>query len=686
MRITFSDTLAAKWERVKGRQWSAADLLPILGLPVILLLAAVLRLINLSALGYINHYYAAAVVSMLQSWHNFFFVAADPGGLVSIDKPPLGLWVQTLSASILGVNTLGLLLPEILSGLISIVVVYHLVRRSFGAAAGLLAGLALAVTPVVIATDRNNTMDSQLILVLLLAAWAFIKAAETSRMRFLLLGGALVGIGFNIKMLEAFLPVPAFFALYFLGAKDGIWRKLSKLVLASLLMLVISFSWVTIVDLTPASQRPYVGSSGDNSEMSLVFGYNGLQRLFGMGRTSLTQSGNPFGGGGFAPGGGQPGSRPNGRAPFAGRPNPGQGLPGGFGGAQDGTGQPGLLRLVTAPLSKEVSWLLPVALFGLALLLFRERPRWPLGPKYRAAALWGTWLLTDAVFFSVAGFFHEYYLAMMAGPLVALAAIGAIELWRLRLQQPWLAVILLLAVTGVTLKLQISTALSFLPDLWWQPVVTALLVGGGAILILAIARRMRRSAAAGFSLVMAAVLITPGIWSGLTALHPSTNQSLPAAYDGSSTGVVSGGGLQVDQALLDYLEPLTKNTTYLMAVPSSMQGSDYVIATGRPVLYLGGFMGIDNVVSSSQLASMVADHVLRFIYWDSRGNGFGGRLTNETDLSSWITTHCTAVSGFNTATQNSGAPGGTGAASSNGGAFRAGGFGGMEITLYDCGG
>jgi 4-amino-4-deoxy-L-arabinose transferase-like glycosyltransferase len=201
-------------------------------LSAIVLLAAVLRLANLSELGFANHYYAAAVKSMLQSWHNFFYVAAEPGGSVSVDKPPVGLWIQVISAAIFGVNSFGLLLPQIIAGLLSVVVVYHLVQRSFGALAGLLAALVLSITPVVVATDRNNTIDSTLILVLLLAAWAFIKAAESARMRYLLLGAALVGLGFNIKMLEAYLPLPAFIALYIWGAPERFWRKVGKLAAA----------------------------------------------------------------------------------------------------------------------------------------------------------------------------------------------------------------------------------------------------------------------------------------------------------------------------------------------------------------------------------------------------------------------------------------------------------------------
>ncbi len=292
-------------------------MLELLGISVIVALAAWLRFSNLNSLGYANHYYTAGVKSMLQSWHNFFFVSAEPGGSVSIDKPPVGLWLQAISAYFLGVSGFSVLLPELLAGIVSVAVLYHLVRRSFGMIPGLLAALVLAITPVVVATDRNNTIDSTLILTLLLATWAFIKATETSKLRYLLLGAALVGIGFNIKMLQAYLHLPAFYALYFFGASEKIWPKLGKLALASLLLLTISFSWAVGVDLTPADQRPYVGSSSDNSETNLILGYNGVNRLLGM-----------FGRRGNAPGGG-----------FGSPQNPGQGPQGGFlpPNGQDGT-------------------------------------------------------------------------------------------------------------------------------------------------------------------------------------------------------------------------------------------------------------------------------------------------------------------------------------------------------------
>lgn len=689
-----------------------------IGLAAIVALAAALRFANLDAIGYANHYYTAGITSMLQSWRNFFFVAAEPGGAVSIDKPPVGLWLQAVSAYFLGVNGLAVLLPEILAGLASVVTLYHLVRRSFGTVAGLLAALAVAITPIVVATDRNNTMDSTLILTLLLAAWAFIKATESRKLRYLLLGAVLVGIGFNIKMLQAYLPLPAFYALYFLGASESLRRKFVNLALATVLLLAVSLSWAVAVDLTPADQRPYVGSSSTNSVLELMLGYNGIQRLTGMGgsissfvaRLSGSGSGfpggSPDGNGNVAPfgqgtdgsfpqrpqdGGNSPSQGQDGNGQFqppnvGGRGNGQSTQPGarGLGGAFPGTGQPGLFRLFIPPLSKEVSWLLPFGLFGTGLLLFGTRLRWPLMTEHQTLVLWGGWLVTGGVFFSLAGFFHEYYLSMLAAPLAALVGIGAVGLWRLRERRPWLAIGLLLLASGATLAFQAVTATSFTTAAWWLPITVALFVIGAALLVTSAGGRVRYASVVGFVCVIAALLLTPGIWSGLTVLNSSSNQSLPAAYSGQASGPANNGGLQINQALLDYLTENTQGSGYLMAVPSSMQGADYVIVTGRPVLYLGGFSGQDQVVTADGLAQMVANGELRHVYWNaSGGNGFGGQRGNPSDISTWVTSACTPVQGFDTATLSAGAPDGAQGGLSNGGIP----FGGgrqMQMTLYDC--
>jgi 4-amino-4-deoxy-L-arabinose transferase-like glycosyltransferase len=153
----------------------------------VLVLAGALRLWRLDQNGYDNEYYSAAVRSMLNDWHNFFYNSSDPAGFVSVDKPPVALWVQVASAKLFGFHELSVLLPQVLEGLGAVWLLHHLVRRRFGTGAGLLAGLFLAVTPVSVAVDRSSNTDTCLVLALLLAAWALTRAAEDGRRRFLLL-------------------------------------------------------------------------------------------------------------------------------------------------------------------------------------------------------------------------------------------------------------------------------------------------------------------------------------------------------------------------------------------------------------------------------------------------------------------------------------------------------------------
>ncbi|MBI5301615.1 MAG: glycosyltransferase family 39 protein [Chloroflexi bacterium] len=703
MSTLISQAMTTETVTAKTSRWSRARAFEWIALAAIIALAAALRLANLSALGDANHYYTAAVEAMSQSWHNFFFAAAEPGGAVSVDKPPVGLWFQVISAYFFGVNGFGVLLPQIMAGILSVFVVYRLVRKPFGVIAGLVAGLALAITPVAVATDRNNTMDSTLILTLLLAAWAFLEATQrgTRSVRYLILGSLLVGIGFNIKMLQAYLPAPAFYALYVLGSPERWWRKSANLALAVLVLLAVSLSWTIAVDLTPEDQRPYVGSSGDNSVLSLITGYNGTQRLLGLGgrgflsgifggnQNSGGQNGTPGQSPTGAPQGFQPPrdgddrQPPQGFQPTQGQnaPQGGPGGPGG-GGGMFNTGQPGAWRLFTTPLSKETSWLLPFGLFSGLLLIFRARVRLPIAPKHQAVVLWGGWLVTAGIFFSVAGFFHEYYLAMLAPALAALVGIGAAELWQLRAKHAWLALGLFIVAASGTLYVQITTANAYVKNAWWLPLVIALGAVGIALWIPGFARRFKFAAPAGLACLLAAMLLTPGIWSGLTTFYSSGNQSLPAAYDGRSSGPPNQGGAQTNQTLLSYLQANTQGIKYLLAVPSSMQGADYVLATGRPVLYLGGFNGQDKVVTSEELTQMVANNELRFIYYDTRGGG-GGPGGNQSEISSWVSRACTLV-GFDTASSNFGAPDGTGATNNTTQSFRDGGPSGMQVSLYDC--
>jgi len=254
-------------------------LLTAIALTLIISLGTFLRLYELGADSIGNTYYAATVKSMLTSPSNFFFGSFEPGGSVTVDKPPLGFWVQSISAALLGVNGFSLALPNALAGIGSIALVYYLVKEQFSVAAGLVAALTLAVIPVTISTERNNTIDGLLVFVLLLATWAVWKSVTSGKFRYLLLGAFIVGLGFNIKMLQAYMIIPALYTLYFFGTKQGWLTRIWHLGAATLLLVAVSLSWAVAVDLVPEENRPFIGSSEDNTVMELIIGHNGLSRL-----------------------------------------------------------------------------------------------------------------------------------------------------------------------------------------------------------------------------------------------------------------------------------------------------------------------------------------------------------------------------------------------------------------------
>src|ERR671927_1104626 len=346
---------ASSWQRI--------------ALAAILCLSAFLNIFRLTDAGYGNSYYAAAVKDMLTSWHNFFFASFD-AGFVSVDKPPLGLWVQAASAYLFGFHGWALLLPQAIAGVLSVALTYHLVRRPFGPVAGLIAALALAVTPIVVATSRNNTADMLVVLTVLVAAWAVVRAAETGRLRWLLLCAVIVGLGFNIKMMQAFLVLPAFYLLYLVAAPVPRLRRFVHLGLATVVLVVVSLSWAVVVDLTPPTERPYVGSSQHNSALELASGYNGLSRLVGRGNELI----NPQGG--FNLQSASDSQSEQGPGPGG----PGGGGPGGVG----ENGEKGPFRLLDQQLAGQIGWLLPLAVVGLLAASWQKRPRLPLERKHQA--------------------------------------------------------------------------------------------------------------------------------------------------------------------------------------------------------------------------------------------------------------------------------------------------------------
>jgi 4-amino-4-deoxy-L-arabinose transferase-like glycosyltransferase len=640
---------------------------PRLALAVVMLVSIFMNFFQLGQNGFANLYYAAAIRSMLDSWHNFLFVSFDPGGFVSIDKPPLGFWLQAASAKIFGFTPFSIFLPQALAGVLSVLLLYHLVRRHFGVIAGLLAALALAISPMSVVTNRNNTIDSTLVLVMLLGAWAVLRAAETGKLRWLLLCAVFAGLGFNIKMLEAYLVVPAYGLLYLLAAPRRIRVRIVHLVVAALLMLTISLSWAVAVDLTPAASRPYVGSSQDNSEVSLALGYNGIQRLlgqFGFGKASST-SGNTTRQ--FPPAGAGSGT-------FNGRnfPQPGAGgssqTPQGFGNGGSGngggmfnTGNPGLLRLFNEPLGGQIVWLLPMALLGMLALAWQRRPRFREDRQQQSLILWGTWLLTMAVFFSVATFFHQYYLSTLAPAICALFGIGVVVMWQDYRRSGWRGWLLPLALLLTALE-QIHIIVSNPSWGTWLIPLIAIPCALAAVILFA-ARLMphlrlnARILAPTLCVGLLALMLTSAVWSTIPVLADEAS-SLPVAGASGQSGVGLGGRGTADTALIRYLEAHRGSAKYLVAVASSNEADAIILETNQPVMALGGFSGSDPILTTAQLATLVKNGTVR--YFLLNGSGGGGPGGGQSTLISWITQHGKVVSSSQWQSSSSSGSGGFG--------------------------
>lgn len=631
--------MSAEARSKKASVWERA------ALAGILLFSVGLNFYRLAQEGYANLYYAAAVKSMLMSWHNFFFVSFDPGGFVSVDKPPLGLWLQALSAWIFGFHGWALLLPQALAGTLSVGLVYVLVRRVFGPAAGLIAALVLASTPILVAANRNNTMDSQLLLTCLLAAWAVSRATEEGRLRWLLLCAAFLGIGFNIKMLQAFLVLPACFGLFLVAARLPWWKRLAHLSLAALLTLAISLSWAVIVDLTPPDRRPYVGSSQNNTVMELIIGHNGAARLGQLAGLIGLEPRGPFGRPAPAqrppqPPPGAPSSRPP-LNPPAGNIRPGPNPPPGQypGTVQpnqppanqpnrlgDETGTPGPLRLLNRQLAGQISWLLPLALLGIFVAAWQKRLTWPLAPQHQQVLFWALWLLPQIVFFSYAGLFHRYYLSMMAPAVAALTAAGLTGLWA-DFQSAFSGATLstwnklrswLLPITLAGLGVFQASLLRPFSDWsrWLTPLVVGLSVGAALLLLSFRLLRFRLSlplSRAALALGLIALLISPTVWAAIPVWYGG-DSGLPFA--GPDVIRSERRGRSADTLtvtpLMQYLLEHWESESYLVATLNANTAAPIILSTGAPVMALGGFSGSDRILTVSELSEWVAQGYVRY--------------------------------------------------------------------------
>jgi len=630
-----------------------------LALAGVLLLAAFLHFFRLGQEGYANLYYAATVKSMLTSWHNFFFASFDPGGFVTVDKPPLGFWIQAASAALFGFKGWSLLLPQALAGVLSVLVLYHLVRRVFGPTAGLLAGLTLAVTPISVAANRNNTIDSLLVLVLMLAAWAMSLAAEKGRLRWLLLGMLLVGLGFNIKMAQAYMVLPAFYLLYLIAPPLPWWKRLAHLALATVVLLAVSLSWAVIVDLTPPDERPFIGSSHNNTVMELIIGHNAMARLLpgGLRRGGPSgpppppgwRPGQPRGWQLLPPPGGQPGHQPpppGGQPPQPPPPLSGRGPASGRGGGPpiiQEIGERGLLRLFNRQLAGQISWLLPLAGLGLVAAAWQTRLRLPLTRQHQALLLWSAWLLPQMAFFSVANLFHRYYLEMLAPAIAALVGAGVVAMWDDYRRPGWRGWLLPLALV-VTAAVE-AVILAPFPNWsrWLTPLVVGLCLVSAGLLLFPRSRVL--STTSGYAIRttqytvafgVLALLIAPTIWA-LIPVWYGGDPGLPfAGPELLEKGFRPGGRLPDVSKLVDYLQAHRGEVTFLVATVRANEAAPIILATGEPVMALGGFTGRDEILSVEELEQWVAAGAVRFFLVPPR-NG------HQQELIGWIRAHCRPV-------------------------------------------
>ncbi|MCO7175988.1 ArnT family glycosyltransferase [Sporolactobacillus kofuensis] len=508
----------------------------------VILFSAFMNLFLLNQAG-TNEYYTVAVKSMMKNFHNFFYASFDPAGFITVDKPPVALWLQTLSAKLFGFHNFSVLLPEAIAAIISTVMIYQMVKHKAGKHAAFISGLTMSVTPIFVAVSRTNNVDSILILTLVIAAWAVIKAAATTKLRWLILSVAMVGLGFNVKMLEAFMILPAVYLFYWLAVKVNCKKKIIHLLTATVVLAALSLSWAVVVDSVPASKRPYIGSSQTNSVLELAFGYNGISRLMGQNGggarpTSKMNQNNK------ALASLENGSNTNGFGQNRGKTSSSEGFFRGAGrqqsGGMFGTGTAGPLRLFSKELSGQASWLLPFVLLSLVAIVADWFKRRKLDEKHTFALFWLAWLAPAMAFFSVAGFFHHYYLSLMAPPIAALVGIGFSYMWQAFSDQKsaWRGYLLPIAF-GVTCFFEaVILFQNNIGTLWVVLLIVAGILTSSFGFVWRMAERKVQGTIAGTSLFL--IMLAPFYWT-LPSTMNQTNSSIPVAGPSST---LSGMGRQ----------------------------------------------------------------------------------------------------------------------------------------------
>ncbi|MFJ4829760.1 glycosyltransferase family 39 protein [Streptomyces sp. NPDC088747] len=647
----------------------------------LLVVTAVLYLYNLSASGYANSFYSAAVQAGSQSWKAFFFGSLDASNAITVDKPPASLWPMELSVRIFGLNSWAILVPEVLMGVGTVGVLYAALRRRFSPAAGLIAGAVLALTPVAALMFRFNNPDAILALLMTVTVYCVIRALEDGRTKWLVWAGVAVGFAFLSKTLQAFLILPPLAVLYAVCAPVGLRKRFVQLGWSTLALVVSGGWWVAVVELWPASSRPYIGGSQNNSFLELTFGYNGLGRISGDETGSV-------GGGGGAGGTGQ-------------------------------WGETGWDRMFNSEIGSQISWLLPAALILLVagLVLTRRAGRTDLT---RASFLaWGGALLMTLVVFSyMAGIFHQYYTIALAPYIAAVIGMGAAALWQER-AKAWASLALAGSVTATAAwgYALLNRTPDYLPWLKWL-----VLVGGlaGALGLIFVARLGRQLALATVALSFAASIAGPTAYTlstvntghtgsivtagpsgasmmggpgggggggrggfggggmpgqnqqggGTTGQPPTggTGGGFPgggtngtAPQNGQQGGTAGGGmgegggmggggaggllnGATVTDEAKALLEKNADDYTWAAAAIGAQNSASYQLATGAPVMAIGGFNGTDPSPTLAQFKQYVTDGKIHYFVSSGTSGGMGGSTDDtSSQITSWVEANYTKV-------------------------------------------
>jgi 4-amino-4-deoxy-L-arabinose transferase-like glycosyltransferase len=610
--------------------------------PVLVLLAAtaVLYLWDLSASGWGNSFYAAAAQAGAQSWKAWLFGSLDAGNAITVDKPPAAMWVMGLSARIFGVNSWSILAPQALMGVASVYLLYASVKRWFGQNAGLLAGAALALTPVAVLMFRYDNPDALLVLLMTAGAYTTVRAVEKASWKWLALTGVLLGFGFLTKMMQAFLVLPAFALVYLIAAPTGLGKRIRDLLIAGLALVVSAGWYVALVSLWPADSRPYIAGSTNNTLWELALGYNGLGRILG-------GSGNGGGGGGQNTG---------------------------FGGAT------GIGRLFGSSMGTEISWLLPAALIALVAVLALTWTA-PRTDRARAAMImWGGWLLVTGITFSyMSGTIHPYYTVALAPAIAAVVAIGGRVLWLYR-ARIWARALLaaMLLATAIWGAVLMGRA-DWLPALRWASlalgVVLALVLllpaaklRGFAVVALVAAILSAGASGAAFAASTASVAHTGSIptsgpsgqSSGMggtgggaanrtggpdgSAGNSSSSSDSPATttQGGPGAGGMGGQGSS-NSELTALLEAST--TRWSAAISGATSAAELELDSGTSVIALGGWNGSDPSPTLAEFQAYVAaGQINYYISGGGMGGGAGGSSsTASAQIAAWVAANYTAT-------------------------------------------